>query len=101
MVYEGRINGSVEVVGEERSVDEIIRNVLGYRSFYGKRGGVTITGGEPTLQLDFCRELLKGLKHHGINTAIETNGSSPSLEELLDHLDLVICDLKHMDEEKH
>lgn len=101
MTHDRGIDRSVEVVGEERSVDEVIRDVLGYKGFYGKRGGVTITGGEPTLQLDFCRELLKGLKHYGINTAIETNGSSPFLEELLDHLDLVICDLKHMDEGEH
>jgi pyruvate formate lyase activating enzyme len=94
-------NGVMTVVGEDKTVDAIVDDVLNYCGFYGKRGGVTLSGGEPSLQWDFFVELLKELKCHGIYTAIETNGSSPRLVDALDYIDLVICDLKHVDSEGH
>jgi pyruvate formate lyase activating enzyme len=94
-------NGAITVVGEDKTVDAIVDDVLSYRSFFGKRGGVTLSGGEPSLQWDFFVELLKELKCHGIRTAIETNGSSPRLVNALEYIDLVICDLKHIDSDEH
>jgi pyruvate formate lyase activating enzyme len=94
-------NDAISVVGENKTIDAIIDDVLHYRSFYGKKGGVTLSGGEPSLQWDFFMKLLKELKDQGIHTAVETNGSSPRLVYALDNIDLVICDLKHMDSEEH
>ena len=60
-------------------------------------GGVTLTGGEATLQFEGVKALLSELKKAGIHTALETNGSHPRLEELLPQTDLLIFDLKHWD----
>lgn len=68
--------------------------------FYGG-GGVTFTGGEPTLGFDELKSLLTKLKSLKIDTAIETNGSSERLSELFCLLDHVIIDLKHCNGEKH
>ncbi len=94
------IDGSREAVGQEVTVDEVISEILEYRRFH-KEYGVTISGGEPTCQWNFFVALLKGLKAYGIHAAVETNGSSPMLPKALPWLDLVICDLKHMDDAKH
>ena len=71
--------------------------------FHYSGGGVTLTGGEVTLQADFAAAVLAGCQVLGIHTAIETCGASSweRLERLLDHTDLVLYDLKLMDEEEH
>jgi pyruvate formate lyase activating enzyme len=94
------IDGSRETLGMEVSVGDVIAEVQGYRQFH-REYGVTISGGEPTCQWFFFIELLKSLKKQGIHTAVETNGSSSRLPDALPWLDLVICDLKHIDDTKH
>jgi len=96
-------DGTRETVGRKATVGEIVREILPYRRFSRGDGpyGVTLTGGEPTCQWMFFIHLLIELKRHGFHTAVETNGSSPRLVEALPHLDLVICDIKHMDPERH
>jgi len=94
------IDGSREAAGLEVSVDNVISEIQEYRRFH-KNYGVTLSGGEPTCQWNFFVALLKELKTRGINTAVETNGSSPMLPKALPWLDLVICDLKHMDDTIH
>jgi pyruvate formate lyase activating enzyme len=71
--------------------------------FRNSGGGVTLGGGEPTFQYDFIRELLNELKKYNINTAIETCGflAWGKLEVILDKIDWVIFDLKHINDEKH
>ncbi len=64
-------------------------------------GGVTFTGGEPTLQFDELKETLIKLKESGINTAIETNGSHPKLIELSEYIDFFIMDIKQPDDDIH
>jgi len=66
-------------------------------------GGVTLTGGEVTCQLDFSKAVLAGCKARGIHTAIETNGACPwdDLQQLLPHCDLVLYDLKLIDDAEH
>lgn len=64
-------------------------------------GGVTLTGGEVTMQPDSVKELLKRLKESGVDTCIETNGTSPRLYELFPYLDHLIMDVKHYDAKKH
>jgi pyruvate formate lyase activating enzyme len=83
------------------SVDEICEEVIRSSMLFYDGGGVTLSGGEPTLQMEAITELFKRLKEKGIHTAIETNGTHPKLESLFEYLDLLIIDFKHYDIEKH
>ena len=97
--YEAR-----EMVGEEKTVDEVVEIIRRDRRYYDNSGGgVTVTGGEPLFQSRFCRELLKACKSEGIHTAIETSGFAPweSMISVLPYLDLVFFDFKHIDAEAH
>ncbi len=71
------------------------------RLMFFEGGGVTLTGGEVTLQWEAVLHLLSLLKAEGIHTCIETNGTSPHLPELFPVLDLLIMDLKHHDSARH
>lgn len=81
----------------EYETDALIREILAAEPMFFEGGGVTFTGGEPTLQLAALTEILTAVHAAGIHTAIETNGSSPALASLLGLLDLVIIDCKHYD----
>lgn len=94
------LDGSVELSGRTVSVQEILDEILPYLRAHNQYG-VTLSGGEATLQWDFYRALLQACRVHGLHTAVETNGSSPKLPESFPLLDLVICDLKHMDDREH
>lgn len=92
--------------GREMTADEVAAQALKYKRYFGKRGGVTVTGGEPLLQLDFLIELFKLLKEHGIHTCIDTSGicfgeEDERYDELMKVTDLVLLDIKHPDEEEH
>ena len=94
--------------GREVSVAELISEYRKNRDFYSG-GGITVTGGEPLLQLDFITELFKVAKDYGIHTAIDTSGITytengeyiAKLDELMKYTDLVMLDVKHYDSEKH
>ena len=95
--------------GREMSADEVIREYKKNEMFY-KNGGLTVTGGEPLLQIDFLIELFKIAKKEGIHTCVDTSGISydesdeeyiSKLDELMLYTDLVMLDLKHIDTEKH
>ena len=101
--------------GQEMSAEEILSRMERNRSFY-RTGGITATGGEPMLQIDFLTELFAGAKERGIHTCLDTSGimfpggGGTSEEErerlkkvdlLLSVTDLVMLDLKEIDEEKH
>ena len=92
------------------TVDEIVKNVLKYRSYYGDKGGITFSGGEPLMQIDFVIEVFKKLKDYSINTCIDTSGfcfnpddseSVAKHTELIKYTDLVLLDIKHIDSAKH
>ncbi len=94
--------------GEEYSVDDVVQRAIRYRNYFGDKGGVTVTGGEPLLQIDFVTELFTALKAKGINTCIDTSGitfrkdNETSVEKhkkLLAVTDLVLLDIKHIDDE--
>lgn len=90
------------IIGKEVSVDSVMKEVLRDIPFYNNYGGgVTITGGEPSLQPEFSSEILKASKEEQINTAIETSGyaSWRKLEMTLRYTDLVLFDLKVMSDE--
>jgi pyruvate formate lyase activating enzyme len=90
--------------GRTMTVEEVLQVVRKDRAFYRRSGGgVTLSGGEPTLQAEFSEALLATCQGQGLDTAIETCGytSFTSLARLAAHLDLILYDLKHMDREAH
>ena len=96
--------------GEERSVYDLVSEIVRYKNYYGQKGGVTVSGGEPLLQIDFVTELLKEVKSRGINTAVDTSGFTFNLSdsesvkkhEILDEfVDLYLLEIKHIDDKAH
>ena len=85
---------------KDYSVSEIIKEAISCKPMFFDGGGVTFTGGEATLDADGLIEVLKGLKDNGINTAIETNGTSERLTEIAQYVDYLIMDFKHFDSDK-
>ena len=81
-------------------IDEIIRQSIAASPMFFDGGGVTFTGGEPTVQFEALKEVLTQLKSAGINTAIETNGTNPRLPELFEFIDFLIMDFKHHNSDK-
>ena len=73
------------------------------KPFFGRRGGVTFSGGEPTAQAKDLITVVKGLKEQGINVCIDTNGGiwNPAVEELMKEVDLVLLDIKQINPERH
>ncbi|MGM0165931.1 pyruvate formate lyase activating enzyme [Enterococcus sp. AZ135] len=93
-------NGKTEQIGEWRSIDELLDEVLKDEIFYRTSGGgVTLSGGEVLMQAEFASALLKELKKLGTHTAIETTGCFPvgRLKKLTPYVDQVLFDLKIMD----
>lgn len=85
----------------ETDVKDIVDEVKRCSPMFFDGGGVTFTGGEPTLQFDALKILLVELKSLGVNTAIETNGSHRQLPELFALIDFLIMDCKHYDSRAH
>lgn len=96
-------------VGTKMTADEALEKALPYRSFWGKDGGITISGGEVLLQAEFALELFKKAKALGIHTCLDTCGqpftrSEPFFSlfnQLMDVTDLLLVDIKEIDREKH
>ena len=96
-------------VGEQKSADELLAQALRYRSYWKDGGGITVSGGEPLLQMDFMIELFQKAKEKGINTTIDTSGAPFTREEpffgkfneLMKYTDLLLVDIKHIDDEQH
>lgn len=92
--------------GREVTVEEILSEFKANRDFYAK-GGITVTGGEPLLQMDFLTELFKQAKSQGIHTCIDTSGitfnpqNTEKMDILMSYTDLVMLDIKHIDNEEH
>lgn len=95
--------------GKEISVEEIIEKFEHNRPFY-RNGGITATGGEAMLQIDFLTELFKEAKARNIHTCLDTSGITfnkdnayylDKVNELIKYVDLVMLDIKHIDDEKH
>lgn len=86
---------------QEYEVKDIIEEITSSSPMFYDNGGVTFTGGEPTLQFEALFAVLREVKKQGINTAIESNGSNPRLEELFPYIDQLIMDCKQLDEVKH
>lgn len=93
-------------INQKMSVDEILKKFDGVKEFL-RNGGITVTGGEPLMQVDFVTELFKSAKEKGIHTALDTSGiffnpeNTEKIDELIKYTDLVLLDIKHIDDEEH
>lgn len=92
-----------------RSADDILNHALRYRPYWGEEGGITVSGGEPLLQIDFLIELFTKAKAMHIHTCIDTAGEPFTKEpewfakfnQLMEVTDLLLVDIKHIDTRKH
>lgn len=97
-------HGAREICGREYTVDEVLSTILKDKSLYDtSHGGVTFSGGECMLQIDFLFEILKACKENGIHTAVDTAGFVPYgyFERISPYTDLFLYDIKCFDNEKH
>ena len=87
--------------GEEFTAEEVVSRAERYREYFGEEGGITISGGEPLLQAEFCAEVFALCREKGINTCLDTSGSifNPKVEKLLEFTDRVLLDVKYTDGE--
>lgn len=96
--------GALELLGTRVTVDELFQVLIKDQNYYqASGGGVTLSGGEPALQADFCAALLQRLQSHGIHTALDTCGmvSSRSLQKILPFTNMVLYDLKEINPVNH
>jgi pyruvate formate lyase activating enzyme len=101
--------GALELLGTRISLDQLVVEVLKDRAYFdasggaAASGGVTVSGGEPTMQPDFVAAFLQGMQAMGVRTALDTCGLCPAsaLEAILPHTDLVLFDLKEIDGPRH
>ena len=97
-------SGALEIIGEDLRYEYVLEQVLRDRPFYeDSGGGITLSGGEPLLQIDFAEALLTGVKAEGVHTAIETAGHVvfSRIERVLPFTDLFLFDLKETDNSRH
>lgn len=90
--------------GREYTADEVIGKMKKYLDYIrASGGGITVSGGEPTLQAEFVTELFRKCKEINVHTALDTNGHADieKVKELLEYTDLVLLDIKHANDEKH
>lgn len=96
-------------IGEERTADELLDQAERFRAYWGDNGGITVSGGEALLQIDFLLELFDKAKQRGIGTCLDTSAQlftrkSPffeKFERLMELTDTVLLDIKHIDDEEH
>ncbi|WP_424046619.1 pyruvate formate-lyase-activating protein [Prevotella jejuni] len=95
--------------GNLRSVDDVLSQALRYRSYWGEKGGITVSGGEALLQIQPLTELFHKAKDLSINTCLDTSaqpfsrkdGRFSAFEALMKYTDLVLLDIKHIDNDAH
>ncbi len=90
--------------------DDVVSQALKYKGYFNNGGGVTVSGGEPLLQIDFVIELFKKLKKYKVHTALDTSGIIfdkdnkellAKFDELIKYTDLVLLDIKHINNDEH
>lgn len=93
----------------DQEASEVLKKALRYRTYWKDNGGITVSGGEPLLQIDFLIELFTLAKQEGVHTTLDTSGQPFTLDpaylekfdRLMDVTDLVLLDIKHMDSVVH
>lgn len=92
-----------------RTADEILDHAVRYKDYWGAQGGITVSGGDPLVQIDFLIELFEKAKARGVNTCLDTSAQPFTREEpffskfnrLMKSTDLVLFDIKEIDDERH
>ena len=95
--------------GQLLPAQEVLQKAIRYKAYWKNNGGITVSGGEALLQIDFVLELFKLAKEKGISTCLDTSGSAftrqgsfyAKFEELMKVTDVFLLDIKHIDDEKH
>lgn len=95
--------------GEEKTADELLNQAERFRSYWGNKGGITVSGGEALMQIDFLTELFEKAKQRGINTCLDTSAQPftrrepffGKFERLMKSTDTVLLDIKHINDEEH
>ena len=89
--------------GTEYTAEEIVKKAIRFKEYFGEKGGITLSGGEPLLQADFAREIFSLCHKSGINTCLDTSGSilNDKVKALLNETDRVLLDIKYTEEEKY
>ena len=94
--------------GQKYTIDQLFEKYEGVKEFV--TGGITVSGGEPLMQIDFLIEFFKRCQEKNIHTCLDTSGGTfnpynsgrmKKFDELIKHVDLVLLDLKHIDDEEH
>ena len=99
-----KVSGEPKIIGRDVTVDEVMEIVEQDRPYYYRSGGgLTLSGGESLCQPEFARDLLRGAKERGINTAMESMACAKYevIESILPYLDHYLLDIKHMNPAKH
>ena len=96
---------TIDAKGESKETDpeEILKMAVSQKPFFGKKGGITFSGGEPTFQAKALVPLFRMLKEAGIHICVDTNGGiwNEDVKELLSLADLVLLDVKEFNDERH
>jgi len=90
--------------GEVLSAAEVAKKVLRYKTYFGKEGGITVSGGEPLMQAPFVTELFEMMRAEGVSTCLDTSGhgcAGEKLAELLSNTDITLCDVKFTSEDDY
>ncbi len=89
--------------GKTAVAEEIVQKAVRYKEYFGKDGGITISGGEPLLQPEFVKEIFSLCHKNGINTCLDTSGSilNDRICDLLDETDRVLLDIKYTSDKKY
>lgn len=95
--------------GQEMTADELLDNAERYKSYWGSEGGITVSGGEALMQMDFLTELFRKAHQRGINTCLDTSAQPFRSEgewfdkfaDLMNYTDTVLLDIKHIRPEEH
>lgn len=87
--------------GKTYTAEEIVKKALNYREYFGEKGGITLSGGEPLLQADFAYEVFRLCHENNINTCLDTSGNilNESVKKLLSETDRVLLDIKYTDDD--
>ena len=95
--------------GKEYTTDQLLKTARRFKSYWGDKGGITVSGGEPLLQMDFLTELFRKAKEAGVHTTLDTSGNPYTTKEpwhskwleLMKYTDLLLLDIKQINEQEH
>ena len=87
--------------GTVYTAEQVVNRALKYKEYFGKTGGITLSGGEPLLQPEFTAEIFKLCRENGINTCLDTSGCVPSFDSVLNYTDYCLLDIKYTTDEQY